>query len=97
VLSALLTRITEVTGLRGVDRSLGLLFGLARGAILVVVLVALAGLTELPQKEFWRNALLRPVAEQGVRELKPLLPDTLAAYVHTSSDVPSDVARDSAQ
>jgi membrane protein required for colicin V production len=54
-------------------------------------------LTELPQKEFWRNALLRPVAEQGVRELKPLLPDTLAAYVHTSSDVPSDVARDSAQ
>ncbi|SAL62960.1 CvpA family protein [Caballeronia humi] len=86
VLSALLTRITEVTGLRGVDRSLGLLFGLVRGAILVVVLVALAGLTELPQKEFWRNALLRPAAEQGVRELKPLLPATLAAYVRTAPD-----------
>jgi membrane protein required for colicin V production len=96
VLSALLTRITEVTGLRGVDRSLGLLFGLARGAILVVVLVALAGLTELPQKEFWRNALLRPVAEQGVRELKPLLPDTLAAYVHVAPD-PGDPARNAAQ
>ena len=84
VLSALLTRITEVTGLRGVDRSLGLLFGLVRGAILVVILVALAGLTELPEKDFWRNALLRPMAEQGVRELKPLLPDTLAAYVHVA-------------
>ncbi|KND58684.1 Amidophosphoribosyltransferase [Candidatus Paraburkholderia schumanniana] len=79
---ALLTRITEVIGLRGVDRSMGLLFGLVRGAILVVILVALAGLTELPQKDFWRDALLRPMAEQGVRELKPLLPDTLAAYVH---------------
>ncbi|WP_250534965.1 CvpA family protein [Caballeronia sp. AZ10_KS36] len=84
VLSALLTRMTEVTGLRGVDRSLGLLFGLVRGAILVVILVALAGLTELPQKDFWRNALLRPMAEQGVRELRPLLPDTLAAYVHVA-------------
>jgi membrane protein required for colicin V production len=90
VLGALLTRISEVTGLRGVDRSLGLLFGLVRGAILVVILVALAGLTELPQKDFWRKALFRPTVEQGVRELKPLLPDTLAAYVRTSSDVPRD-------
>jgi membrane protein required for colicin V production len=89
VLSLLLTRITEVTGLRGVDRSLGLLFGLVRGAILVVVLVALAGLTELPKMDFWRNALLRPMAEQGVRELKPLLPDTLAAYVHVAPEVPN--------
>lgn len=83
VASALLTRVTEVIGLRGIDRTLGLLFGLVRGAILVVILVALAGLTELPQHDFWRNALFRPAAEQGVRELKPLLPDTLAAYVRT--------------
>jgi membrane protein required for colicin V production len=86
VTAALLTRLTEVTGLRGIDRSLGLLFGLVRGVILVVVLVALAGLTELPQMDFWRNALLRPSVEQGVRVLKPLLPDTLAAYVRTPDD-----------
>jgi membrane protein required for colicin V production len=84
VAGALFSRLTEVTGLRGLDRSLGLLFGLARGAILVVILVALAGLTELPKQDFWRKALLRPAAEQGVRELKPLLPDPLAAYVHVS-------------
>jgi membrane protein required for colicin V production len=84
VLSALLTRVTEVVGLRGIDRSLGLLFGLVRGAILVVILVALAGLTDLPKHDFWRNALFRPVAERGVRELKPLLPDTLAAYLRTT-------------
>jgi membrane protein required for colicin V production len=89
VASALLTRIVEVIGLRGIDRSLGLLFGLVRGAILVVVLVALAGLTELPQHDFWRNALFRPAAEQGVRQLKPLLPDTLAAYMRTP---PADAA-----
>jgi membrane protein required for colicin V production len=97
VLSSLLTRMTEVTGLRGVDRSLGLLFGLVRGAILVVILVALAGLTELPQQGFWRDALLRPMAEQGVRELKTLLPDTLAAYVHVAPEVYSGPARNVAQ
>ena len=81
VANALLARLVEVSGLGGVDRSLGLMFGLARGAILVVLLVALAGLTELPKQEFWRHALLRPYAEQGVRELKSLLPQPLADYV----------------
>ncbi|KNH06040.1 Colicin V production protein [Candidatus Burkholderia brachyanthoides] len=97
VLLALLTRITEVTELRGVDRSLGLLFGLARGAILVVILLALAGLTELPKMDFWRDALLRPTVEQGVGLLRPLLPDTLAAYAHVAPEVPSDPAQNSAQ
>jgi len=97
VASALLTRVTEVIGLRGIDRSLGLLFGVVRGAILVVILVALAGLTELPQHDFWRDALFRPAAEQGVRELKPLLPDTLAAYVRTPPDDSSESSRTSAQ
>jgi membrane protein required for colicin V production len=49
--------------------------------VLVVLLAAAAGLTELPKQDFWRNALLRPFAEQGVRELKQLLPDGMAQYV----------------
>lgn len=81
VASAVLSRLVQASGLSGVDRSLGLLFGLARGVVLVLILVALAGLTELPKQAFWRDALLRPYAERGVRELKPLLPEALAAYV----------------
>ena len=81
ILGALLGRLTELIGLRSVDRSLGLLFGLVRGALLVLLAVALAGLTELPKYPFWQNALLRPYADQGVQLLKPMLPDALAAYV----------------
>lgn len=81
VLNALVARLVAVSGLGAVDRSLGLLFGIVRGAVFVLLLVALAGLTELPKQKFWRDALLRPYAEQGVRELKPLLPPALAAYV----------------
>jgi membrane protein required for colicin V production len=81
VVSALMSRLVQATGLGGVDRSLGLMFGLVRGVIVVLILVALAGLTELPQQEFWRNALLRPYAVEGVHLMKPLLPEPLAVYV----------------
>ncbi len=81
VLGALVTRIVAASGLNGVDRSLGLMFGFARGVAMVLALVALAGLTELPKKDFWRDALLRPYAEQGVHRLKPFLPQALAEYV----------------
>jgi membrane protein required for colicin V production len=79
--SAVIGRLVAASGLDGADRSLGLMFGIVRGVLVVLVLVALAGLTELPKQEFWRHALLRPYAEQGVRTLKPLLPKALAEYV----------------
>lgn len=81
VLGALLGRLTELIGLHSVDHSLGILFGLMRGVVLVIVVVALAGFTTLPEQDFWRNAQLLPYAEQGVRFAKQFLPAGLAAYV----------------
>jgi membrane protein required for colicin V production len=81
IVSALISRLVAASGLDGVDRSLGMMFGVVRGILLVLVLVVLAGLTDLPKQEFWRNALLRPYAVEGVHELKPLLPEALAQYV----------------
>lgn len=82
-LNAVLTRLTAASGLRGVDRSLGMLFGLARGMLIVLVAVALGSLTELPQQPFWRDSVLRPYADEGITALKPILPAPLAAYVNT--------------
>lgn len=79
--NALLGRLTEVSGLRSVDRSLGLLFGFARGVVLVLVLFVAAGFTELPNYPFWRDAMLRPYVEEGVLALKPFLPAPLLGFV----------------
>ena len=79
--NALLGRLTEISGLQSVDRSLGLLFGLARGVLLVLALYVAAGFTELPTFAFWRDALFRPYVEQGVQALKPFLPAPLLTYV----------------
>ncbi|KAF1011268.1 MAG: CvpA family protein [Burkholderia sp.] len=82
VANALLSRLAKTTGLGGVERSLGLLFGLVRGVLLVLLLVAAGGLTELPKQDCWRNGLLRPFAEQGLRDFKPFLLERLTKYIH---------------
>lgn len=89
VANALLTRLVQASGLGGVDRSLGMLFGLVRGVLLVVLLVMAAGLTEMPKQDFWRNAMLRPAVEEGVLMLKPFLPEGLAKYVLVGDEPPA--------
>jgi membrane protein required for colicin V production len=74
-------RLIQATGLRLADKGLGGLFGLARGTLIVLLLVVLAGMTTLPQQPVWRNALLSPLAETAVRTVKPMLPPEWAQYV----------------
>ena len=68
-------------GLSFVDRSLGSLFGLARGMLIVLTAVLLCGMTAIPQQPFWKDALLSPLAESAARTIKPFLPGELARHV----------------
>lgn len=74
--------LIKAAGLTLADRGLGGLFGLARGTLLVLTGVILAGLTSLPQQPLWREALLSPLAETAVRTIKPMLPADWARHVH---------------
>ena len=38
-------------------------------------------MTSIPQQDFWRQALLSPLAESGARTVKPFLPAALAQHV----------------
>lgn len=73
--------LIRATGLTVADRGLGGLFGLARGIVIVLSLVIVAGFTALPRQPVWRDAALSPLAEAAVRTLKLLLPERLAGYV----------------
>lgn len=77
-----IAHIITASGLKVVDRGLGGLFGLARGALIVLTLVILAGLTDLPKQPVWRDALLSGLAESAVRTFKPWLPDEWARRVN---------------
>ncbi|MFL6657781.1 MAG: CvpA family protein [Massilia sp.] len=72
----------KASGMTLADRGLGGLFGLARGIVIVLACVIVGGMTELPKQDFWTHALFSPMAESGVRTVKPFLPESLARHVN---------------
>ncbi len=77
-----IAHIIAAAGLKPVDRGLGSLFGLARGLLIVLTAVILAGMTDLPRQAVWRDALLSDATENAVRLVKPWLPDDWARHVN---------------
>lgn len=77
----LLAQLIDATGLSGTDRFIGMLFGIARGVLLIAALILLAGLTPFPNDPWWRESVL--IGQfQGVAEwLRSLLPDDIAQRI----------------
>jgi membrane protein required for colicin V production len=63
------------------DRLLGVAFGLARGLLVVLTLVLLAGLTPLPRQAVWRNAMLSGPLEGLAVLVQAWLPAELAKRI----------------
>ena len=78
LLGWVLSRAIRAIGLGFVDRLLGAVFGVARGVLIVVIAVLLAGLTTLPRQEWWQNALFAPPLVIAALSLRPWLPQALA-------------------
>lgn len=70
--------LVETTGLTGTDRLLGIFFGVARGALVVAILVLLAGLTPFPGDTWWRESQLIPYFQDIAVWLQGHLPDDIA-------------------
>ena len=77
----LLGKLVSSTGLGGTDRLAGLLFGVARGGLVVAVLVVLAGVTPLPQEPWWKQSKLIPPFQALALWLRDQIPHGLAAQV----------------
>lgn len=60
LVSFLIGELIRLTGLSGTDRFLGMFFGAARGALLVVVLVGLLSLAPVQQDIWWQQSTLLP-------------------------------------
>lgn len=81
MLRAALRGLLRVAGLGMLDRLSGLIFGLARGVLITLLGVAVAGMTPLPGKDWWKQALLSPYCEQGVALAAPWLPDDINSRI----------------
>jgi membrane protein required for colicin V production len=84
VIRLIVRQMVKALGLSLSDRMLGMLFGLARGVLVVLVLVAAGGMTSAPQQPWWRQASLAPPLETAILAVKPMLPDDLAKRIRFS-------------
>ncbi|MCW8901282.1 MAG: CvpA family protein [Gammaproteobacteria bacterium] len=74
------TQFVQRAGLTGVDRTIGVVFGLLRGVLLVTIIVMLLGLTTLPKESWWDESFFMFRFEAIATWLKDLLPDDIARY-----------------
>jgi membrane protein required for colicin V production len=81
ILGQLLTTLIDKTGLTGTDRLLGVLFGAARGAVLVAVLVYLAALTPMAEDPWWTESELIGHFQTLADRLLVLIPPEVVAKV----------------
>ncbi len=81
-----LASVIRKAGLGFVDRFLGAVFGVARGAVLVMAFVLVAGLTTLPRLDWWQNAALAPPLAAAALSLKPWLPPEWAQRLDYSRE-----------
>ena len=69
--------LVEKTGLSGTDRTIGILFGVLRGIVIVGLLVLAGGLTPLPQDPWWRESTFLPHFERVANEISTFLPENV--------------------
>ena len=82
LVSNLGAKLVDKTGLSGTDRAIGMLFGIARGILIVGVLVLLAGFTMVPQDPWWKESVLITHFQQLALMMKEFLPTHIAAKLH---------------
>jgi membrane protein required for colicin V production len=70
--------LVNSTGLTGTDRLLGIFFGAARGAVVVAILILLAGLTPFPRDDWWHASELIPYFQEMAIWLRQFLPPDIA-------------------
>ena len=74
----LMSKLVNAVGLGAADKALGALFGLARGAILALAAVLVAGMTSAPEQAWWKESMSGAPLRQAAMALKPWFPDSLA-------------------
>ncbi len=80
-LSWLIKKLVETVGLRPVDRTLGGVFGLARGLVLLLALTVVLQLTGMSRDSWWATAQGPVWLDNILTGLKPLLPQSFVAYL----------------
>lgn len=93
LLTWLVGKLVEKTGLSGTDRLLGAVFGALRGVLLIIALILVAGFTPIPNDPWWQQSrvieALIPLADWTAG----FLPETVREWLdlHAAAETASEV------
>lgn len=74
IINFIMGKLVSTTGLGGTDKALGVVFGGARGVLIVTMLVLLASLTALPEADWWQNSATVGLFQNLAEWLKGVIP-----------------------
>ncbi len=80
VVNYIIGQLVDGTGLSGTDRLLGILFGAARGVLLISVILMAAKMTPASQESWWKDALLIPHFEPIQQWLSDMMPESVKSH-----------------
>lgn len=86
IINYLISQMVSKTGLSGTDRLLGVIFGVARGGLIVAILVLLAGLTNMPKEAWWQSTRTLPFFEKVAVQVKDVMPVEWQNWFEPSAD-----------
>ncbi|MGI9310491.1 MAG: CvpA family protein [bacterium] len=87
LLGHLLCNLLAFAGIGGIDRSLGLAFGFARGLGVVAILLLLAVFLELTAQPWWQGSALAGYFAPLTEWLRALMPSDLAIYLQPTATI----------
>ncbi len=75
-------KLVKAIGLGKVDKILGVIFGVGRGLLILLVLIWLAGLTSLPQNTLWTESAISNIAPDIGMQTRDYLPAEVAQRIN---------------
>jgi membrane protein required for colicin V production len=77
IINMLISQVVKKTGLSGADRIFGVAFGVLRGGLIIIVFVVIAGMTPLPDAEWWQSSTLLQWFESAALVIQEYIPEDL--------------------
>lgn len=74
IINFIMSQLVSKTGLSGTDKVLGVVFGGARGVLIVTMVVLLASLTPMPEAQWWQDSAMVGFFQQLAEWVKGIIP-----------------------
>jgi len=74
IINFIMSQLVSKTGLSGTDKALGVVFGGARGVLIVIMIVLLASLTPMPEAQWWQDSAMVGFFQQLAEWVKGIIP-----------------------